>query len=189
MRQDSALRASGSYCRVNARKNGLPPIGSTMGNSATSTKSKFFVASCMGFYPSSLDKPSCRESTAASCAAQSLVPLLYALCGLCVKIPIFPFANLSANNSHRQGPLSNEPRLFLRRLIPKNRLRLQELLQPRLAPLSSIPRLLITPKTPRKIDPRPIHVHIPCSYPPRHAPRPLHIPARHIPRKPINRIV
>src|SRR5580692_816257 len=41
-------RASGEYSLVSARKKGLPPSGSTMGKSATRTRSRFFAASCMG---------------------------------------------------------------------------------------------------------------------------------------------
>src|ERR1700685_916309 len=47
MRQDNAFRASRAYSLVSARKKGLPPIGSTMGKSATRTRSRFFAASCM----------------------------------------------------------------------------------------------------------------------------------------------
>src|SRR5580704_5297587 len=48
MRHDNALRASGAYSLVSARKTGLPPRGSTMGKSATRTSNRFLAASCMG---------------------------------------------------------------------------------------------------------------------------------------------
>ena len=47
IRHDNAFRASGAYSLVSARKNGLPPSGSTIGKSATRTRSRFFAASCM----------------------------------------------------------------------------------------------------------------------------------------------
>jgi hypothetical protein len=38
MRHDNVFRASGAYSLVSARKNGLPPSGSTIGKSAVTTR-------------------------------------------------------------------------------------------------------------------------------------------------------
>src|ERR1700722_17400325 len=48
MRQDNAFRASVEYSLVSARKKGLPPSGSTMGKSVTTSRRVFFAASWMG---------------------------------------------------------------------------------------------------------------------------------------------
>src|ERR1700676_5566753 len=45
IRKDSALRMLGEYSPVIARKIGLPPNGSTMGNSALRIKNRLFAAS------------------------------------------------------------------------------------------------------------------------------------------------
>jgi hypothetical protein len=45
IRKDSALRVLGEYSLVIARKIGLPPSGSTMGNSALRIRKIFFAAS------------------------------------------------------------------------------------------------------------------------------------------------
>jgi hypothetical protein len=45
MRHDKALRASGRYSLVIAKKKGLPPSGSTIGNSAVTIRNRFFAAS------------------------------------------------------------------------------------------------------------------------------------------------
>src|ERR1035441_1586669 len=47
IRQDSARRVLDEYSLVIARKMGLPPSGSTMGNSALRTRNKLFAASAM----------------------------------------------------------------------------------------------------------------------------------------------
>jgi hypothetical protein len=49
IRQDSARRVLDEYSLVIARKMGLPPSGSTMGNSALRTRNKLFAASAMTF--------------------------------------------------------------------------------------------------------------------------------------------
>src|SRR5258708_28283540 len=54
MRQDSALRILGEYSLVIARKIGLPPSGSTIGNSALRISSRLFAASSMTFLQASL---------------------------------------------------------------------------------------------------------------------------------------
>jgi hypothetical protein len=45
IRYERVLRASGAYSFVTARKNGLPPSGSTIGNSALTIRNTFFAAS------------------------------------------------------------------------------------------------------------------------------------------------
>jgi hypothetical protein len=45
IRKDSAFRVLGEYSLVMARKFGLPPSGSTMGNSALRIRKRFFAAS------------------------------------------------------------------------------------------------------------------------------------------------
>jgi len=45
IRKDSALRVLGEYSLVMARKIGLPPSGSTMGNNALRIRKRFFAAS------------------------------------------------------------------------------------------------------------------------------------------------
>jgi len=48
IRYDRVLRASGAESFVTARKNGLPPSGSTMGNRALTIRNRFFAASSIG---------------------------------------------------------------------------------------------------------------------------------------------
>src|SRR5580693_5149481 len=67
MRHDNAFRASGAYSLVSARKKGLPPSGSTIGKSATRTKSRFFAASCM-VSVTSLPECSLSRSVCACCS-------------------------------------------------------------------------------------------------------------------------
>src|ERR1700688_2176143 len=50
IRKESALRVIGEYSLVIARKIGLPPNGSTMGNSALRIRNRFFAASIMAFH-------------------------------------------------------------------------------------------------------------------------------------------
>ena len=45
MRQDRALRVAGEYSLVMLRKMGLPPSGSTIGNSALRIRNRLFAAS------------------------------------------------------------------------------------------------------------------------------------------------
>jgi hypothetical protein len=45
IRKDSALRVLGEYSLVMARKIGLPPSGSTIGNSALRIRNRLFAAS------------------------------------------------------------------------------------------------------------------------------------------------
>jgi hypothetical protein len=49
IRQDSSLRVLGEYCPVIARKIGLPPSGSTIGNSAVRNRSRLFAACIIMF--------------------------------------------------------------------------------------------------------------------------------------------
>src|SRR5260370_36973564 len=79
MRHDNAFRASGAYSLVSARKKGLPPSGSTMGKSATRTRSRFFAASCMGSVASLPEFHSGREATEPMQeAAKNLLLVLFA---------------------------------------------------------------------------------------------------------------
>ena len=49
IRKDSALRVVGEYSLVIARKIGLPPSGSTIGNSALRIRKRLFAASTKMF--------------------------------------------------------------------------------------------------------------------------------------------
>jgi hypothetical protein len=59
IRKDSALRVFGEYSRVIARKIGLPPSGSTMGNNALRISSRFLTASIMTFHIHHAQKKHC----------------------------------------------------------------------------------------------------------------------------------
>src|SRR6202795_1163111 len=56
IRKDSALRVLGEYSLVIARKIGLPPSGSTMGNSALRIRKRFFAASTTTLFTMGLPK-------------------------------------------------------------------------------------------------------------------------------------
>jgi hypothetical protein len=49
IRQDSSLRVLGEYSLVMARKIGLPPSGSTIGNNAVRNRNRLFAASTIIF--------------------------------------------------------------------------------------------------------------------------------------------
>jgi hypothetical protein len=74
MRHDNAFRASGENSLVSARKKGLPPSGSTMGKSATRTRSRFFAASCMGSAASLLESSLSRSVCSWAAAQSSYLP-------------------------------------------------------------------------------------------------------------------
>src|SRR2546427_12680375 len=68
IRQDSALRMLGEYSLVIARKMGLPPSGSTIGNSALRIRKRLFAASTMMFLQATLEKWSAQDEIGrASC--------------------------------------------------------------------------------------------------------------------------
>ena len=57
IRQDSALRVLREYSLVIARKIGLPPSGSTMGNKALRIRNRLFTASTKMFLPAAPVEP------------------------------------------------------------------------------------------------------------------------------------
>jgi hypothetical protein len=58
IRQNSSLRVLGEHSLVITRKMGLPPSGSTIGNSALKKRKRFFAVSTMTFLQDML-APSC----------------------------------------------------------------------------------------------------------------------------------
>src|SRR6516162_1625661 len=113
IRHDNAFRASELYPPVRARKNGLPPIGSTIGKIALRIRSRFFAASsialdftppaCQGLY---LVLPShFRKSQALLAAIKPSANKLAPLYRREQSVPIFDsrHACLAAYNSEMSG--------------------------------------------------------------------------------------
>src|ERR1700722_10409344 len=63
IRNDSARRVGGEYSLVIARKIGLPPSGSTMGNRALRKKNRFFAASVTTLILATLPRYTGTETT------------------------------------------------------------------------------------------------------------------------------
>src|SRR5579864_2851899 len=103
IRHDSALLAPEEYSLVRARKIGLPPSGSTIGNSALRIRNRFFPTSAISFLPASeysrVLLPPRRP--------RSLIATLRAARDTILKPSIFPFPTPAALTSRNFVRLSH----------------------------------------------------------------------------------